>query len=73
MNPVEKNLYFSSVDDSYNLFLKENSISKCSLAYIFVGKYAEQNVQIMEFIKIENGNLVPKDVLEKNEILSKLI
>ena len=66
-------LYFSSVDDSYNLFLKENSISKCSLAYIFVGKYVEQNVQIMEFIKIENGNLVPKDVLEKNEILSKLI
>lgn len=68
---------FSSVDDSYNLFLKENSISKCSLAYIFVGKYVEQNVQInvqiMEFIKIENGNLVPKDVLEKNEILSKLI
>ena len=44
MNPVEKNLYFSSVDDSYNLFLKENSISKCSLAYIFVGKYVEQNV-----------------------------
>ena len=44
---------YTSVDDSYNLFLKENSISKCSLAYIFVGKYVEQNVQIMEFIKIE--------------------
>ena len=73
MNPVEKNLYFSSVDDSYNLFFFFFSISKCSLAYIFVGKYVEQNVQIMEFIKIENGNLVPKDVLEKNEILSKLI
>lgn len=44
---------YTSVDDSYNLFLKENSISKCSLAYIFVGKYVKQNVQIMEFIKIE--------------------
>ena len=58
MNPVEKNLYFSSVDDSYNLFLKENSISKCSLAYIFVGKYVEQNVQIMEFIKIDSPKML---------------
>lgn len=66
-------LYTSSVDNSYNLFVKENSIFKCKLNYIFVGRYVEKGIQIMEFLKIKDGKIIPEDVLEKDEILAKLM
>ena len=60
MNPVEKNLYFSSVDDSYNLFLKEhNQIysipfpTRNIVSLVFqASKYIPDDMYLSDFLEI---------------------